>query len=185
LEVLYLKSGQQDIFFRKWPTAHQSFCVFQLAPLTPRTDGTEPGLLPTPTAVQINSVSIDPESLVVTEYLKKAGKQRQGSLRDTLIRIASGKGLIETQGLANGQPAATPKKYSASDPVHQQLLIKVVSLLPTPGTEDDPKATESLPGSIKFLLGMRGPLNPRFVAEMMGFPVNWTELPFQNGAKLV
>jgi hypothetical protein len=24
-------------------------------------------------------------------------------------------------------------------------------------------------------------LNPRFVAEMMGFPVNWTELPFQNG----
>ena len=24
-------------------------------------------------------------------------------------------------------------------------------------------------------------LNPRFVAEMMGFPVNWTELPFQSG----
>ena len=24
-------------------------------------------------------------------------------------------------------------------------------------------------------------LNPRFVAEMMGFPPNWTELPFQNG----
>jgi site-specific DNA-cytosine methylase len=24
-------------------------------------------------------------------------------------------------------------------------------------------------------------LNPRFVAEMMGFPPNWTELPFLNG----
>ena len=24
-------------------------------------------------------------------------------------------------------------------------------------------------------------LNPRFVAEMMGFPPNWTELPFQSG----
>ena len=24
-------------------------------------------------------------------------------------------------------------------------------------------------------------LNPRFVAEMMGFPPNWTELPFQTG----
>jgi hypothetical protein len=23
-------------------------------------------------------------------------------------------------------------------------------------------------------------LNPRFVAELMGFPVNWMELPFQN-----
>lgn len=26
-------------------------------------------------------------------------------------------------------------------------------------------------------------LNPQFVLEMMGFPSNWTELPFQNGAK--
>jgi hypothetical protein len=24
-------------------------------------------------------------------------------------------------------------------------------------------------------------LNPRFVAEMMGFPPNWTELPFLSG----
>jgi hypothetical protein len=24
-------------------------------------------------------------------------------------------------------------------------------------------------------------LNPRFVAEMMGFPPDWTELPFQSG----
>lgn len=24
-------------------------------------------------------------------------------------------------------------------------------------------------------------LSPRFVAEMMGFPANWTELPFQSG----
>jgi hypothetical protein len=26
-------------------------------------------------------------------------------------------------------------------------------------------------------------LNPRFVAEMMGFPPNWTELPFQSGER--
>jgi len=29
--------------------------------------------------------------------------------------------------------------------------------------------------------GTGSQLNPRFVAEMMGFPVNWTELPFQSG----
>jgi hypothetical protein len=29
--------------------------------------------------------------------------------------------------------------------------------------------------------GKNSQLNPRFVAEMMGFPVNWTELPFQSG----
>ena len=31
--------------------------------------------------------------------------------------------------------------------------------------------------------GKNSHLNPRFVAEMMGYPVNWTELPFQNGEK--
>jgi hypothetical protein len=30
-------------------------------------------------------------------------------------------------------------------------------------------------------VGTTSQLNPRFVAEMMGFPPNWTELPFQNG----
>ena len=29
--------------------------------------------------------------------------------------------------------------------------------------------------------GKNSQLNPRFVAEMMGFPPNWTELPFQSG----
>jgi hypothetical protein len=29
--------------------------------------------------------------------------------------------------------------------------------------------------------GAGSQLNPRFVAEMMGFPPNWTELPFLNG----
>ena len=29
--------------------------------------------------------------------------------------------------------------------------------------------------------GIHSRTNPRFVAEMMGFPPNWTELPFQNG----
>ena len=29
--------------------------------------------------------------------------------------------------------------------------------------------------------GKTSQLNPQFVAEMMGFPSNWTELPFLNG----
>ena len=31
--------------------------------------------------------------------------------------------------------------------------------------------------------GKNSQLNPQFVAEMMGFPTNWTELPFLNGEK--
>lgn len=33
--------------------------------------------------------------------------------------------------------------------------------------------------------GTDGLLNPRFVAEMMGFPVDWTEYPFANGGQRV
>jgi len=38
-----------------------------------------------------------------------------------------------------------------------------------------------LSSQVKDLTGINSQLNPRFVAEMMGFPPNWTELPFQNG----
>ncbi len=31
--------------------------------------------------------------------------------------------------------------------------------------------------------GKTSQLNPLFVEEMMGFPKNWTALPFQNGEK--
>ena len=72
-----------------------------------------------------------------------------------------------------------------------------MGLLPTPSTRD-PKGANSmehlkrenetvmnhmtqLPNYIKYHIGTNSQLNPRFVAEMMGFPVNWMELPFQSG----
>lgn len=42
-----------------------------------------------------------------------------------------------------------------------------------------------LASTAQAIAGQTGPLNPRFVAEMMGFPANWTELPFLNGEKPV
>jgi len=32
-------------------------------------------------------------------------------------------------------------------------------------------------------IGTIGPLNPCFIAEMMGFPPEWTVLPFQSGKR--
>jgi len=43
-------------------------------------------------------------------------------------------------------------------------------MLPTPKAQEN---RDNASGSSQ--------LSPRFVAEMMGFPVNWTELPFQTG----
>jgi hypothetical protein len=39
----------------------------------------------------------------------------------------------------------------------------------------------ALQDTLRQRAGQGFQLNPRFVAEMMGFPVNWTELPFQSG----
>jgi hypothetical protein len=40
---------------------------------------------------------------------------------------------------------------------------------------------EVLPDTIKRITGTTSQLNPLFVEEMMGFPKNWTTLPFLNG----
>jgi hypothetical protein len=67
-------------------------------------------------------------------------------------------------------------------------------LLPTPtasdkytGTTKERKDGESRMSNLKHNIahqyGRNSLLNPRFVAEMMGFPVDWTVLPFLNGGK--
>lgn len=62
-------------------------------------------------------------------------------------------------------------------------------LVPTPTASDKPNDANSLSqlnrdnlgGLAISMTGQTGQLNPRFVAEMMGFPKDWTELPFLNG----
>jgi hypothetical protein len=64
-------------------------------------------------------------------------------------------------------------------------------MLPTPVASDKNGGTDKLSDKfprhteLKNLMsqqtGKPSQLNPQFVAEMMGFPTNWTELPFQNG----
>ena len=75
-------------------------------------------------------------------------------------------------------------------------------LLPTPTAMDSSNATANMKSSqtkegsmhsttlSRCLLapklekqtnGKTSQLNPRYVAEMMGFPTDWTELPFLNG----
>lgn len=61
-------------------------------------------------------------------------------------------------------------------------------LMPTPAAQDSKNATlppskierNTIPGAI-LRTGQTGQLSPHFVLEMMGFPPDWTELPFLNG----
>ena len=68
-------------------------------------------------------------------------------------------------------------------------------LLPTPSTRDykGARSSEALEAAgrternslpdLFHQTGMSSQLNPQFVMEMMGFPTDWTELPFRNGDK--
>ena len=68
--------------------------------------------------------------------------------------------------------------------------VKYSGMLPTPtanchkggAVRTDPKRqSDTLAHHFTETPGKTSQLNPRFVAEMMGFPANWTELPFLSG----
>jgi hypothetical protein len=88
--------------------------------------------------------------------------------------------------------ASEGTKMSGGETENQMSLTKLArqGLLPTPRTSDKNMhwKTENWKGDdlgshINEMFGTRSHLNPRFVAEMMGFPPNWTELPFLNGGQ--
>jgi hypothetical protein len=66
--------------------------------------------------------------------------------------------------------------------------VKMNGLLPTPMASDCGEKVTGLESQdllvkmTRVLTGTTSQLNPRFVLEMMGFPPDWTELPFLNGA---
>jgi hypothetical protein len=73
--------------------------------------------------------------------------------------------------------------------MHSVTLTRAMAmgLLPTPIASDCGKkltgleTQDSLTKRAREITGQTSQLNPRFVAEMMGFPKNWTTLPFLNG----
>jgi hypothetical protein len=113
------------------------------------------GLLPTPKAVMIE------ESIEQWEARRQKGKTKFGpSLHVKVNQLITG-GLLPT-------PTASSDSKGGC-------------------TRPDPKRQkDSLAHAMHGVLGTPGKtsqLSPRFVAEMMGFPVNWTESPFLPGEK--
>ena len=90
------------------------------------------------------------------------------------------------------------QKFGNSGILAQEIQSGFVfqrGILPTPATRDykgcnsdkylnrDTEGNshmDQLPNFIKSQTGETSQLNPRFVAEMMGFPPDWLELPFQS-----
>lgn len=169
---------------------------FQLVPSTLPTEGIEYGLLPMPQAIDGNGQGRDLR-------LKKDSNRdpnQPGSWRGDLKDYASN-GLLPTPIAGNMKNGCRQVPGGRIDrKINQGWTIElndlaVNSLLPTPVMSNYKGANsiEALEarGRLKQKAdnladqfaqhGISSQLNPRFVLEMMGFPPDWTELPFLSG----
>ena len=138
------------------------------------------GLLPTPTTQEPTSTC----ELTETGRRKTADGDDSHSLN--LGRLA-GMGLLPTP---RKQTANAPSRHGQGGMGLQDLI-----LLPTPTATSDAKGgctrpdekrqndtlAHAMHSATAAEPGTTSQLNPRFVGEMMGFPPDWTELPFLNG----
>jgi hypothetical protein len=114
------------------------------------------GLLPTPTAMDSTGATANMKSTQVKE----------GSMHSVTLARAVNMGLLPTPSAEDNRD-----RGKISDPsVQRRIALGKQVGLTCYMKEAGYQAT-----------GTNSQLNPRFVAEMMGFPANWTELPFQSG----
>lgn len=135
-------------------------------------------LLPTPTAIDSGSGRINKSP-------------SPGAKERPTIALAAKMGLLPTPNAAESEKYTT--KYSPNSQMDKGLTaMEMNNMLPTPtaschkaGTIANRKDGTSRESELNHLIarhvGQTSQLNPLFVAEMMGFPPDWTVLPFQNG----
>lgn len=157
--------------------------LFRLVPSERRTEGTEFGLLPT----------------VQTQGLERCNSQGKTEFMplellptpmETDIHHAERVAELKKRG-AKGLRCRDKGEAGANGLTD---WMDFHGLLPTPTASDKNTGTtkerkdgasrmSDLKHNIAHQYGRNSQLNPRFVADMMGFPVDWTVLPFLNGGK--
>lgn len=124
--------------------------------------------------------------LVGTPYNRSYFQLQVSVLR--IEEIASGLLLTPTtreEVMDTDKFKARMEKYDNGTTV-PNLATQVVGMLPTPIAQESDKITgkenqDSLTKRARLITGKTSQLSPQFVEEMMGFPKNWTALPFQSG----
>ena len=136
---------------------------FQLVPKTLRTEGIGFGLLPTPTVAE----TIEP----------KEARKVFGNMR---IKSNNGvEGQCKLTDLAMNGLLPTPNAMEFNKTKHPLYVTKTGTIR---SKHISGKTSQvGLEHQLNHLTGQSGQLNPLFLAEMMGFPNNWTELPFLSG----
>jgi hypothetical protein len=159
-------------------------------PSVRHTEETEFGLLPTIIAQDGN--------MGTSEKVKERVANKQSAL--TITRMASWNLLPTPTTFDSTNSSATMKSTQVKEgSMHSMTLTRMLDkgMLPTPTAQLikhshkkdywDKRIAANRQQDLSMIIhgysGMNSQLNPRFVAEMMGFPPNWTELPFQNGGQ--
>ena len=179
---------------------------FQLVPSTHPIEETEFGssltMLPTPTCFDSTNAS----------NTMKSTQVKEGSMHSVTLTRAMSMGMLPTPMASDATTGAIigkndifvetkglPRKINQNGTDGSVGLGRLVQMLPTPNQRDYKGCTkpgertsitgktqkygETLPDTIKKISGQTSQLSPQFVMEMMGFPTDWTLLPFLNGDK--
>jgi hypothetical protein len=162
-----------------------------------RTEGIEFGLLPTPKATEIEEDYTEWKARMVA-----SGNPKNVGKTTTNIGTMARSGLLKTPTKMDGEVTSGKKnpKSGNSGTLAQEIMsgypptMEKLGLLPTPTAQvvkhgHSDKYWDNRIGKRQMDIGMwnaetngkTSQLNPQFVEEMMGFPENWTLLPFLNG----
>jgi hypothetical protein len=147
------------------------------------------GMLPTPTAMDSTNATATMKSTQVKE----------GSMHSVTLTRALSMGILPTPNAQDWNTGTKPETYQARKERHAtkgvnlQMSLRQMAMgsgiLPTPMSSDcGEKVTglenqDSLVKRAREITGKTSQLSPHFVMEMMGFPTDWTLLPFLNGEK--
>jgi len=160
----------------------------QLRPLTLPTEGTEFGLLPTPKTMDgmAENVNSGKELKLINgsfvNIRPKDGMRFGPSLNDIARnRMLPTPRANKVNGCdLNNEKIANRNKGN----LEEKIALMITTMLPTPSARDwkgEGGNGADLNRSVGTGTGTTSQLSPQFVMEMMGFPTDWTLLPFLNG----
>jgi hypothetical protein len=113
----------------------------------------------------------------------KSSQVKEGSMHSVTLCRAMAMGMLPTP---RAQEIENSKQRIKENRIDSITTMAKLGMLPTPQAADGGKLggnenQDSLTKRARLETGTTSQLNPQFVMEMMGFPPDWTELPFLNG----
>jgi hypothetical protein len=172
---------------------------FQLAPSTLHTEGIGFGLLPTTNTTGIDGGSNSRKANKKRIELLKTPGAMDAQMENMTSKSVSGTSGNLAQEAKNGYllarlykmlptPDCSDRRSAKSKQQGLSNVIKGMLCTPTAqasrGNTSDKRGKGNLTDQIAEMdltTSKTSQLNPLFVLEMMGFPPDWTELPFLNG----